>query len=133
MDKFKKMFGKQNWMFKLNIIFVVVFLNVWDYLTSGELINGMVLGFFMFGIPMVLWLIKDFRAAMANTFLSIMEFATLLVFMVQSFEIGGAANGAYKSLFWLPYLLLAGFNAYVGLRIYSKNKAKVERRIEKLA
>lgn len=128
--KLKSLFNRQNWVFKLNVLFVFVFLNIWDYVTSGEVINGMVLGIFMFAVPTALWLIRDFRVAMLNTFISIIEFTMLFIFMMQSFEIGGAMNGAYKSLFWLPYLLLAGFNAYCGLRIYSKNKAKFEKKLE---
>lgn len=125
-----KLLGRTNWMFKANVIFVFVFLNIWDFVTSREIFNAMVLGLFMFTIPAILWLSRDFKIVMLNTLISIMEFVTLLVFVMQSFEIGGAMNGASKSLFWMPYLLLAGFNAFWGLRIYSKNKKRVEKRLK---
>lgn len=129
MDIFK-LFRKTNWLFKTNVIFVFIFLNIWDFVTSREIFNAMVLGLFMFTIPAILWLSRDFKIVMLNTLISILGFVTLLVFVMQGFEIGGAVNGASKSLFWLPYLLLAGFNAYWGLKIYSKNKRKLEARLK---
>ena len=114
----------------MNLIFVLVFLNIWDYVTSREIINAMILGIFLFGIPMILWFFGTFKTVMLGTLISILEFVVLVIFILQSFELGGFETGATKSLFWLPYLLLAAFNAFWGLRIYSKNQAKVEREME---
>lgn len=120
-----KLLSKSNWLLHVNLLFVLVFLNIWDFVTSREIFNAMVLGIFLFAIPALLWFIGTFRAAMLNTLISISEFVVLLVFVLESFELGGAMIGASKSLFWFPYLLLAAFNAFWGLRIYSKNRLKV--------
>ena len=111
---------------QVNLLFVLVFLNIWDYVTSKELFNAMVLGIFIFGIPMILWFWGSFRAVMLNTLVSILESVILVVFILQSFELAGFSTGVSKSFFWFPYLLLAIFNALWGLRIYSKNKEKIE-------
>ena len=116
-----KLLSKTRWILHVNLLFVLVFLNIWDFVTSKEIFNAMALGIFLFGIPALLWFICSFRAAMLNTLISIFEFTILLVFVLESFELGGAMTGASKSLFWLPYLLLAAFNAFWGLRIYAKS------------
>lgn len=120
-----KLLSKSNWLLHVNLLFVLVFLNIWDFVTSRQIFNAMTLGIFLFGIPALLWFVGSFRAAMLNTLISIFEFTILLVFVLESFELGGAMTGASKSLFWFPYLLLAAFNAFWGLRIYSKNRLKV--------
>lgn len=125
MAKFK-LLSKTHWILQINLLFVLVFLNIWDYVTSKELFNAMVLGFFVFGVPMILWFWGSFRAVMLNTLVSILESVILVVFIMQSFELAGFSTGVSKSLFWFPYLLLAIFNAVWGLRIYSKNKEKIE-------
>lgn len=118
---------KAHWVLKLNLIFVFIFLNIWDYATSREILNAMILGLAMFSIPMFLWYTGNFKAIMLNTLFSILEFMILLIFIVQSFELGGALTGASKSLFWFPYLTLAGLNALMGLRIYAKRKVKANK------
>lgn len=123
MAKFK-LLSKTHWVLQVNLLFVFVFLNVWDFVTSREVFNAMVLGLIMFGIPMILWAIGTFKAAMLNTLFSLLEFGTLMIFLLESFELGGAVTGAEKSLFWVPYLLLAGFNSFWGLRIYSRNRVR---------
>lgn len=125
MAKFK-LLSKTHWILQINLLFVLVFLNIWDYVTSKELFNAMVLGIFIFGVPMILWFWGSFRAVMLNTLVSILESVILVVFIMQSFELAGFSTGVSKSLFWFPYLLLAIFNAVWGLRIYSKNKEKIE-------
>jgi len=121
-----KLLSKTHWILQVNLLFVLVFLNIWDYVTSKELFNAMVLGIFIFGIPMILWFWGSFRAVMLNTLVSILESVILVVFILQSFELAGFSTGVSKSFFWFPYLLLAIFNALWGLRIYSKNKEKIE-------
>lgn len=125
MSKFK-LLSKTNWLLHVNLLFVLVFLNVWDFVTSREIFNAMALGIFLFAIPALLWFIGTFRAVMLNTLISIFEFTVLLVFVLESFELGGATTGASKSVFWFPYVLLAAFNAIWGLRIYAKNRVKVQ-------
>lgn len=125
MAKFK-LLSKSHWIFQVNLLFVLVFLNIWDYITSREIINAMILGILLFGLPMILWFFGTFKTVMLGTLISILEFVVLVIFILQSFELGGLETGASKSLFWMPYLLLAAFNTFWGLRIYSKNQAKVE-------
>ena len=119
-----KLLSKTNWLLHVNVLFVLVFLNIWDFIISRQIFNAMVLGIFLFSVPALLWLVGSFRAAMLNTLISIFEFTILLVFVLESFELGGAMTGASKSLFWFPYLLLAAFNAFWGLRIYAKSVHK---------
>jgi len=108
---------------KINLLFVVVFLNLWDFLISREFFNGMVLGILMFGPPTFLWIIGTARAAALVTLISIFEFAVLAVFVLEGFELGGAAT-TLKSVFWLPYLLMAVVNGFWGLKIYSEYREK---------
>jgi hypothetical protein len=108
---------------KINSLFVIVFLNLWDFLISREFFNGMVLGILMFGPPTFLWIIGTARAAALTTLISIFEFALLAVFVLEGFELGGAAT-TLKSVFWLPYLLMAAVNGFWGLKIYSEYREK---------
>lgn len=123
MTKVKSFFkmGKKGTMSmaKLNLAFVLVGLNVWDWVTSKELFNAMILGLLMFGLVMVLWVVGSFRAVVLATLISIFEFVILAVFILEGFEVGGASY-TLKSIFWLPYLLMAATNAFWGLKIYAK-------------
>jgi len=125
MSKFR-LLNKTHWILQVNLLFVLVFLNIWDYVISKELFNAMILGIIIFGIPMILWFWGSFRAVMLDTLVSILESVILVVFVMQSFELAGFSTGVSKSLFWFPYLLLAIFNALWGLRIYSRNKEKID-------
>lgn len=108
---------------KINLIFIFFFLNIWDYVTSRDILNAMVLGFMMFGPATVLWVIANIRAITLLTLISVFEFTLILVFVLEGFELGGAAI-TWKSVFWLPYLLMAGINGFWGLKIYSENREK---------
>jgi len=55
--------------------------------------------------------------------ISIFEFAMILIFVLEGFELGGAAT-TLKSIFWIPYLLMAGVNGFWGLKIYSEHREK---------
>lgn len=125
MSKFR-LLNKTHWILQINLLFVLVFLNIWDYVISKELFNAMILGLIIFGVPMILWFWGSFRAVMFNTLVSILESVVLVVFIMQSFELAGFSTGVSKTLFWFPYLMLAIFNALWGLRIYSKNKEKID-------
>jgi len=108
---------------KLNIIFVLVFLNIWDYALNRQILNAMMLGIFTFSPIGFLWFIGNFRSIALLTLISVFEFTVLLVLIAQSFELSGLAVGA-KSVFWLPFLLMAGINTFSGLKIYSVQRVK---------
>lgn len=110
--------------FKFNLIFVFVFLNIWDFIISRQLFNAMVLGVVMFGPVTFLWSVKSFKAYMLATLYSIFLSSMLAVFFVEGYEPG--ASWFLKMSFWLPYLVIAIVNAFWGLRIYSKHKAKLK-------
>ena len=111
---------------KINLLFIFVFLNLWDFAISREFFNGMVLGFVMFGPAAFLWLVGTMRATVLVTLISIFEFAMISIFVLEGFELGGTAT-TLKSVFWIPYLLMAGVNGFWGLKIYSENREKVIR------
>lgn len=108
-------------LYKINLLFIFIFLNIWDFLISRDILNGMILGFFMFAPAAFLWYLGTIRAIALLTLLSIFEFTVMLVFLLQGFELGGLET-TLKSVFWLPYLLMAGVNGYRGLAFYSKLK-----------
>ncbi len=108
---------------KINLIFIFVFLNIWDFAVNRSFFNGMILGILMFGPAAFLWLIGTVRAAALVTLLSILEFLMIAVFLAEGFELGGLAS-TLKSIFWLPYLLMAAFNGFWGLKIYSEYREK---------
>ena len=111
---------------KINLLFIFVFLNLWDFAISREFFNGMVLGLVMFGPTAFLWLVGTMRATVLVTLISIFEFAMILIFVLEGFELGGTAT-TLKSVFWIPYLLMAGVNGFLGLKIYSESREKVIR------
>ena len=48
--KFIKIYGRfEKNLAKINLFFIFIFLNLWDYLISREFFNGMILGLVMFG------------------------------------------------------------------------------------
>lgn len=103
---------------KINLLFVIVFLNIWDALVSHQVLNAMIFGLVMFGPAAFLWLVGTVRAAALVTLISIFEFLMIAVFLAEGFELAGLAS-TFKSIFWLPYLLMAGVNGFWGLKIYS--------------
>jgi hypothetical protein len=123
--KFSGNFGKN--LVRINLLFIFIFLNIWDFLISREFFNGMVLGILMFGPPTFLWIVGTARAAALTTLISIFEFAVLAVFVLEGFELGGAAT-TLKSVFWLPYILMAAVNGFWGLKIYSEHREGKENR-----
>lgn len=108
---------------KINLLFIFIFLNVWDYFISREFLNAMVLGILMFGPAAFLWFIGTVRAVAVVTLISIFEFTVMVVFVAESFQLSGAETTA-KSIFWLPYLVMAGVNGFWGLKIYSQWREK---------
>lgn len=106
----------------INIIFIFLFLNVWDYVISREFFNAMALGIIMFGPAILFWFIGNIRAIALLTLISIFEFTVMAVFVLEGFELGGIA---LKSVFWVPFLLMAFVNGFWGLKVYSEYKEKV--------
>jgi len=122
--KFIKIYGRfEKNLAKINLFFIFIFLNLWDYLISREFFNGMILGLVMFGPAVFLWFVGTVRAAALVTLVSIFEFAVMTVFVLEGFELGGAAT-SLKSIFWAPYLLMAAVNGFWGLKIYSEYREK---------
>ena len=121
-----KFFGKKaQSILKFNLVFIFIFLNVWDFLISRQLFNAMVLGIIMFAPLTFLWAVKSFKVSMLATFYAILLSSTLAVFFIEGYEAG--SGWILKISFWLPYLLVAIVNAFWGLKIYSKHKAKLAR------
>ena len=108
---------------KINLLFIFIFLNIWDYFISREFLNGMVLGILMFGPAAFLWFVGTIRAVALITLISIFEFVVMLVFVLEGFQLGGAQT-TFKSVFWVPYLLAAAVNGFWGLKIYSQWREK---------
>ena len=108
---------------KVNLVFIFIFLNIWDFAVSRGFLNGMILGIVMFAPAAFLWFVGTFRAIALVTLISIFEFMMILVFVLQGFELGGASS-TLKSVYWIPFLAMAGVNMYWGLKIYSENRDK---------
>lgn len=108
---------------KVNLIFIVIFLNIWDFLISKELFNAMIIGTVMFAPAAILWHIGKFRMVVLVTLISIIQFVVMAVLVFEGVELSGGRVTA-KSIFWLPYLAMAGVNGFWGLKIYSEKKEK---------
>src|SRR3989304_7783334 len=113
-------------LFKLNLIFVFIFLNIWDFLVNRDFFNGMILGILMFAPAIFLWLIGTVRASALITLISTLEFLVLAVFLFQGMELSGFKSFLETS-FWLPYLIVAGINGFCGLKIYSEYRVEKEK------
>lgn len=111
---------------KVNLLFIFVFLNVWDFAVNRTFFNGMAIGIIMFGPSVFFWFIGNLRAIVLLTLISIFEFMVMLVFVLEGFELGGTAT-TLKSIFWVPYLIMAGANGFIGLKIYSEYKESFQK------
>lgn len=118
--------SKKN-LFYLNLLFIFAFLNIWDYLISRDILNAMITGIFMFGPSMVLWFIAKIKGEILITLISIFEFVVMLVFVLEGFTLTGTAY-AVKSIFWVPFLVMAGINSFYGLKYYSEYREKLEKK-----
>ena len=108
---------------KINLLFIFIFLNIWDFVISRELFNAMILGVVMFAPAALLWFVGSIRAIALLTLISIFEFTMIVVFTLEGFELGGL-DTTLKSIFWAPYLIIAGINGFWGLKIYSEYREK---------
>jgi len=126
--RFVKIYGRfEKNLAKINLFFIFIFLNIWDFVLNRGFLNAMVYGVLMFGPAVFLWFVGTVRAAALVTLISIFEFAMILIFVLEGFELGGTAT-TLKSVFWIPYLLMAAINGFWGLKIYSEareRKAKI--------
>lgn len=112
---------KTNFYLKVNLIYILIASSVWDFALNRSFFNGMVIALLMFGPVCFFWLVSNIRAIALLILLSIFEFIVMLVFVGEGFELGGLET-TKKAIFWVPYLVLAGFNCYWGLGIYSKKR-----------
>lgn len=103
---------------KFNLLFVLVFLNIWDFVVNRDFFNGMVMGIVMFLPAAFFWFIGTVRAAAVVTLISLFEFTVLSVFIIDGLSAG------LKSAFWIPYLVMAGLNLSWGLKIYTNDRKK---------
>ena len=110
---------------KINLVFIFIFLNIWDYVTNREFFNAMAIGIFMLGPVVFLWWLGKHRAIALLTLISVVEFVMIAIFIAESIELSGLAT-TMKSVFWLPYLAIAGYNSYWGLNLYYKKKKHSE-------
>ena len=113
-------------LFKLNLAFVFIFLNIWDFAVNRDFFNGMIFGILMFSPAIFLWLVGTVRAAALITLISTLEFLVLAVFLFQGLELSGFKSFLETS-FWLPYLIVAGINGFCGLKIYSEYREQKEK------
>lgn len=113
---------------KINLLFIFVFLNIWDFVINRAFFNGMIIGILMFSPSVFFWYIGNLRAVVLLTLISIFEFTVILVFVLEGFELGGAQT-SLKSIFWVPYLVMSGVNGFLGLKIYSEAREKNLRKI----
>ena len=108
---------------QINLIFIFVFLVIWDYANNGQFLNAMSIGVVMFGPMTVLWFLGSLRAIALLVLVSIFQFVVMLVFIAEGFELAGL-DSTIKSIFWIPYLVMAGVNGFWGLKIYSGIREK---------
>lgn len=114
---------KVDFYLRLNIIFIFIFANIWDFALNRSFFNGMVIALLMFGPAVFFWFVGNLRSMAVLTLYSIFEFIVMLVFVAEGLELGGKAT-ILKAIFWLPYLVLAGFNSFWALGIYTKKKGQ---------
>ncbi len=115
-----------NFYLRANLIFISIFLNVWDFFLNRMIFNGMITGVFMFGLTTFLWLFSSIRAAALITLISVLEFGVMLVFVGEGLALGGTTF-SLKSAFFLPFLAWSGVNGYWGLKRYYAFKEKKSR------
>ncbi len=128
MKRFKVIFKFSNKLEKkltqINLLFIFVFLNLWDFVVNRLVFNAMVLGLIMFAPSAFLWFIGTLRSLALIVLISIFEFMVMLVFIAEGFELGGISS-TLKSIFWLPYLVMAAVNGFWALKIYSERENPV--------
>ena len=110
--------------FAANLLFIFVFLNLWDLAISHRIFNAMAIGVFIFSGPAVLWLIGKLWAIAIVTLVSFMEVLIIAVMLLQGIQISGA-DITLKTIFFAPFLVMACINMVLGLRFYTKGRKAV--------
>ncbi len=105
--------------FVLNLLFVFIFLNVWDLLISHKIFNAMAMGMFIFAPSLILWIFGKTWSVALVTLVSLIQFIILGVLILQGMQISGT-DITLKTVFFAPFLLMAGVNMILGLSIYTK-------------
>ncbi|OGD86717.1 hypothetical protein A2164_03575 [Candidatus Curtissbacteria bacterium RBG_13_35_7] len=116
---FKFLIKSEKKLAQINLLFIFIFLIIWDFINNKQFFNAMTIGMVLFGPATFLWFVGTVRAAALIVLVSIFEFMVLLIFVAEGFELGGVES-TLKSIFWIPYLLMAGINGFWGLKIYSE-------------
>jgi len=106
---------------QINLLFFLIFLVVWDFLNNKQFFNAATLGIVMFGPAAFLWFVGTIRAIALIVLVSFFEFMVMLIFIAEGFELAGL-DSTLKSIFWIPYLAMAGVNGFWGLKIYSRHR-----------
>src|SRR3989344_866613 len=101
---------------QINLLFIFVFLVIWDFANNKQFLNAMTLGAVIFGPLALLWFVGTFRAIALIVLISIFQFMVLLVFIAEGFELSGL-DSTLKSIFLLPYLIMAGINCLLGFEM----------------
>lgn len=127
MKRFKVIFKFANTTEKrltqMNLFFIFIFLVIWDFINNKQFFNAATLGVVMSGPAAFLWFVGTIRAVALIVLVSFFEFMVMLVFIAEGFELAGFES-TLKSIFWIPYLIMAGVNGFLGLKIYSDFREK---------
>jgi len=127
MKRFKVIFKFANTTEKrltqINLLFIFIFLVIWDYANNKQFLNAMSIGAVLFGPMAFLWFMGTFRAIALLVLVSIFQFMVLTIFIAEGFELAGL-DSTLKSIFWIPYFVMAGVNGFWGLKMYSEIKEK---------
>lgn len=116
MMKFLK-FKKPKDIFVVNLLFVFVFLNVWDLVISHKIFNSMAIGVFLFSVPAFLWLVSKIWSVALLTLISFVQFVIIAVLLLQGIEVSGFGITS-KTVFFTPFLLMNALNMIWGLKFY---------------
>lgn len=116
---------------RINLAFIFIFLNIWDFVAAHQVIYGMVAGIVLFGPTAFLWFISTIRTIVAVTLLSLIEFFILLILVVEGLHFG-IVGVNLRSLYWLPYLVMCALNGFWGLSIYSDYRENKSVRAKKI-
>lgn len=120
MMKFLK-FKKPKDIFVVNLLFVLIFLNVWDLVISHKIFNSMAIGIFLFSAPALLWLVSKIWSIALLTLISFVQLVMISVLLLQGIEVSGLGITS-KTIFFTPFLAMNGLNMVWGLKFYTNFK-----------
>lgn len=105
--------------FAANLLFIFVFLNIWDFAVSRKIFNAMPIGIIIFSVPAILWLVGKMWSIAMLTLISVVQFLIIGVLLLQGIQISGAGITT-KTFFFLPFLAMTVLNMVWGLKFYGK-------------